>query len=125
MRETNIEWIIRGESFQMEENDARDDFPAILAHLIRQRNIAEQGALDRFLEPKLKDLADTFLLPEMAIATQRIFAAIDQGQTIGIFGDYDVDGVTSISVMRSILRAYGADPQYFVPQRSARSTVPH
>lgn len=119
MRETNIEWIIRGESFQMEENDARDDFPAILAHLIRQRNIAEQGALDRFLEPKLKDLADPFLLPEMAIATQRIFAAIDQGQTIGIFGDYDVDGVTSISVMRSILRAYGADPQYFVPQRSA------
>ena len=73
MRETNIEWIIRGESFQMEENDARDDFPAILAHLIRQRNIAEQGALDRFLEPKLKDLADPFLLPEMAIATQRIF----------------------------------------------------
>lgn len=119
MRETNTEWIIRGESFQMEENDAHDDFPAILAHLIRQRNIAEQGALDRFLDPKLKDLADPFLLPDMAIATERIFAAIDQGQRIGIFGDYDVDGVTSISVMRSILRAYGADPSYFVPQRSA------
>lgn len=119
MREKNTEWIIRGESFQMEENDARDGFPSILAHLIRQRNIAGHGDLERFLDPKLKDLADPFLLPDMAIATQRIFTAIDQGQRIGIFGDYDVDGVTSISVMRSILQAYSADPSYFVPQRSA------
>ena len=103
----------------MEENDARDGFPSILAHLIRQRNIAGHGDLDRFLDPKLKDLADPFLLPDMAIATQRIFTAIDQGQRIGIFGDYDVDGVTSISVIRSILQAYSADPAYFVPQRSA------
>lgn len=119
MRESNIEWIIRGESFQMEENDLHDDFPAILAHLIRQRNIAGDGALERFLEPKLKDLSDPFLLPDMALATQRIFDAIDRRQRIGIFGDYDVDGVTSITVMRSILMTYGADPLYFVPQRSA------
>ncbi|MFM2171438.1 MAG: single-stranded-DNA-specific exonuclease RecJ [Verrucomicrobiota bacterium] len=119
MRESNIEWIIRGESFQMEENDLHDDFPAILAHLIRQRNIADQGSLDRFLDPKLKDLADPFLMPEMREATNRIFQALDSGQSIGIFGDYDVDGVTSITVMRSILRAYGAEPKYFVPQRSA------
>lgn len=103
----------------MEENDLQDDFPAILAHLIRQRNIAGHGALERFLEPKLKDLADPFLLPDMVLATNRIFDAIDRHQRIGIFGDYDVDGVTSITVMRSILRAYGADPLYFVPQRSA------
>ncbi len=119
MRESNVEWIIRGESFHMEENDLHDDFPAILAHLIRQRNIAGQGALERFLEPKLKDLADPFLLPDMDLATNRIFDAIDRHERIGIFGDYDVDGVTSITVMRSILRAYGADPLYFVPQRSA------
>jgi single-stranded-DNA-specific exonuclease len=103
----------------MDDNDLSDDFPSILAHLIRQRNIAELGSLDRFLDPKLKDLADPFLLPEMRKATARIFQAVDQGQKIGIFGDYDVDGVTSITVMRSILRAYGAEPQYFVPQRSA------
>lgn len=103
----------------MDENDLHDDFPAILAHLIRQRNIAGQGALERFLEPKLRDLADPFLLPDMALAINRIFDAIDRQQRIGIFGDYDVDGVTSITVMRSILRAYGANPFYFVPQRSA------
>jgi single-stranded-DNA-specific exonuclease len=119
MRESNVEWIIRGESFHMEENGLHDDFPAILTHLIRQRNIAGHGALEKFLEPKLKDLADPFLLPDMSLATNRIFDAIDRHQRIGIFGDYDVDGVTSITVMRSILRAYGADPLYFVPQRSA------
>ena len=119
MQSLKIEWVIRGESFQMLEHDQADDFPAILTHLIRQRNIADLGSLDRFLEPKLKDLADPFLLPEMSLATKRIFAAIDGGESIGIFGDYDVDGVTSITVMRSILTAYGADPKYFVPQRSA------
>ena len=119
MQQLKIEWIIRGESFQMQEHDLADDFPAILTHLIRQRNIADLESLDRFLEPKLKDLADPFLLPEMSLATKRIFEAIDRGESIGIFGDYDVDGVTSITVMRSILRAYGADPKYFVPQRSA------
>lgn len=119
MGKTNIEWILRGESFQMEGSDADDDFPAILTHLIRQRNIADLGSLERFLDPKLKDLADPFLLPDMELAVARIFSAIDQKETIGIFGDYDVDGVTSISVMRSILRAYGAEPKFFVPQRSA------
>ncbi len=103
----------------MEENGADNDFPAILIHLIRQRNIAELSSIERFLDPKLKDLADPFLLPDMNIAVARLFEAIDRKEKIGIFGDYDVDGVTSISVMRSILRAYGAEPKFFVPQRSA------
>ena len=112
-------WMIRGESFQMDENGAATDFPAILAHLIKQRNIIGSDDLERFLDPKLKDLADPFLLPDMRLCVQRIFQAVDAKQKICIFGDYDVDGVTSITVMRSILRAYGIEPEYFVPQRSA------
>jgi single-stranded-DNA-specific exonuclease len=119
MDQTNIEWVLRGEAFYMNESESDDAFPAILTHLIRQRNIAGHASLDRFLDPRLKDLADPFLLPEMDRAVARIFTAIDQGQRIGIFGDYDVDGVTSITVTRSILKAYGAEPSYFVPQRSA------
>lgn len=111
--------MIRGESFQMDENGAATDFPAILAHLIKQRNIIGSDDLERFLDPKLKDLADPFLLPDMRLCVQRIFQAVDAKQKICIFGDYDVDGVTSITVMRSILRAYGIEPEYFVPQRSA------
>lgn len=103
----------------MDESDLTSDFPSILAHLIRQRNIAGSHDLEKFLEPKLKDLSDPFLMPEMHAAVERIFSALDRGQSICIFGDYDVDGVTSISVMRSILRAYGCEPKFFVPQRSA------
>ncbi len=116
---TPVEWVIRGESFQMDGNGSATDFPAILAHLIRQRNIVGSEDLERFLDPKLKDLSDPFRMPDMEIAVQRLFESIDRGESISIFGDYDVDGVTSISVMRSILRAYGVEPKYFVPQRSA------
>lgn len=119
MQEESTEWVIRGESFHMDESDSATDFPSILAHLIRQRNIVGSDDLERFLEPKLKDLSDPFLMPEMPLAVERILAALDGGQRICIFGDYDVDGVTSISVMCSILRAYGGEPQFFVPQRSA------
>lgn len=119
MQDETTEWVIRGESFQMDEGDSSSGFPAILAHLIRQRNIVGSDDLARFLEPKLKDLSDPFLLPNMAKAVERIFFAIDQKQQVCIFGDYDVDGVTSITVMNSILHAYGCEPSYFVPQRSA------
>ncbi|MEN9992364.1 MAG: single-stranded-DNA-specific exonuclease RecJ [Verrucomicrobiota bacterium] len=119
MRWADVEWILRGESFQMDESDSTKDFPAILEHLVRQRNIALENSLDRFLDPKLKDLSDPFLLPEMDLAVARLFTAIDQGQSIGIFGDYDVDGVTSISVIYDALRQYGIEPRYFVPQRSS------
>ena len=50
-----VEWVIRGESFQMDGNGSATDFPAILAHLIRQRNIVGSEDLERFLDPKLKE----------------------------------------------------------------------
>ena len=53
----------------------------------------------------------------MRLAVNRILLAIDQGQKICIFGDYDVDGVTSIALMRRILMAYGLVPRYFIPRR--------
>ena len=119
MSEGVKEWMIRGTSFQMDKNESATDFPAILTHLIKQRNIIGSEDLERFLDPKLKDLADPFLLPDMQLCVQRIFAAVDAKQKVCIFGDYDVDGVTSITVIRSILRAYGIEPDFFVPQRSA------
>jgi single-stranded-DNA-specific exonuclease len=119
MPEAPTEWILRGESFQMNESDSATGFPPILEHLIRQRKIVHSDDLSRFLDPKLKDLCDPMLLPEMLTAITRIFQAIDRKENVCIFGDYDVDGVTSITVMNSILRAYGMDPSYFVPRRSS------
>ena len=92
-------------------------FPAILAHLIRQRGLADEGAIEDYLHPKLRDLADPFLIPGMRAAVERVLLAVDRGEHVCIYGDYDVDGVTSITLMRLLLQAYGLEPRTFIPKR--------
>lgn len=119
MRAQPFRWIPRGEPFQDEENGSPRSFPPILEHLIRQRGLPEGVDLEGYLRPRLRDLADPFLIPDMRAAVERILHAVDQGQKICIFGDYDVDGVASITLMRRILMAYGLEPRHFIPRRGA------
>src|SRR5438874_7024626 len=70
-----------------------------------------------FLRPRLKSLSDPFLLPNMEAAVARICAALDRRERIVLFGDYDVDGVTSLALLAETLRAYGATPDLFLPLR--------
>ncbi len=119
MVSVTMEWVLRAGGQPVNDEQNFGKFPDILRALIRQRNIVGSENLQKFLDPKLKDLADPFLLPDMHAAVERILRAVDAGEKILIFGDYDVDGVTSITVMHRILRAYGLQPQFFVPRRSA------
>lgn len=119
MRAQPFQWIPRGEPFRDEGTSSADGFPAILEHLIRQRGLSCDDAIESFLRPKLRDLADPFLLPEMDRAVARVFQAVDLGESVCIFGDYDVDGVTSITLVRRILAAYGLQARHFVPHRSS------
>lgn len=73
--------------------------------------------IEGFLNPRLRDLADPFLIPGMEGAVTRVLQAVDRKESVCIFGDYDVDGVTSITVMRRILHAYGIEPRHFIPHR--------
>src|SRR5437016_14209424 len=70
-----------------------------------------------FLQPRLKSLSDPFLLPNMKAAVTRILVALDRRERIVLFGDYDVDGVTSLALLAETLRAYGAIPDLFLPSR--------
>src|SRR5438270_8402556 len=70
-----------------------------------------------FLQPRLKSLSDPFLLPNMEAAVARILAALDRHERIVLFGDYDVDGVTSLALLAETLRAYGTTPDLFLPLR--------
>jgi single-stranded-DNA-specific exonuclease len=88
-----------------------------LEHLILQRGLPEGMDLEGYLHPKLRDLADPFLIPEMHLAVARILLAADRQEKVCIYGDYDVDGVTSITLMQQILRAYGLEPRHFIPRR--------
>ncbi|MFP6881596.1 MAG: single-stranded-DNA-specific exonuclease RecJ [Roseibacillus sp.] len=111
-----IEWIVKEapEGFAPGNNS---DLPHILSLLLAQRGYTEEAELDRFLRPRLRDLHDPFELPEMDIAVQRILQAVDAGEPTCVFGDYDVDGITSVTIMRRVLSAYGLEVQAFIPVR--------
>src|SRR4051812_9378485 len=79
-----------------------------VAELLCRRGFATPELASPFLEPRLKSLSDPFLLPNMETAVQRLLAAIDAGERIVLYGDYDVDGVTSLAIFTRVLQAYGA-----------------
>jgi single-stranded-DNA-specific exonuclease len=88
-----------------------------VARLLLRKGFANRDEVQAFLQPRLKRLSDPFLLPDMEIAVARIFAALDRHERIVLFGDYDVDGVTSLALLAETLRAYGASPDLFLPLR--------
>ena len=88
-----------------------------VAELLCRRGF-DAAACQRFLEPQLKTLSDPFLLPNMEAAVSGILAAIDRRERIVLYGDYDVDGVTSLALLTHALRAYGAAPECFLPMRA-------
>src|SRR5947199_9180377 len=79
-----------------------------------RKGFASADEVERFLHPRLKSLSDPFLLPNMQAAVDRILDALDHHEHIVLFGDYDVDGVTSLVLLAEILRAYGAVSALFL-----------
>jgi single-stranded-DNA-specific exonuclease len=88
-----------------------------VARILAGRGIAQGDALDGFLAPRLDRMHDPFLLPDMETAVDRLAAAIRGGEAIGIFGDYDVDGVTGSAILTEFLRACGATVYPYLPDR--------
>jgi single-stranded-DNA-specific exonuclease len=82
-----------------------------------RKGFASAREVETFLRPRLSSLSDPFLLPNMQAAVDRILDAVDRNQRVVLFGDYDVDGVTSLALLAEILRAYGAAPDLFLPLR--------
>ena len=91
--------------------------PRSVAELLVRRGFSAPEDAARFLDPRLKSLSDPFLLPQMEAAVERILAAVDRGERIALYGDYDVDGVTSLTLLARVLRALGAQPECFLPSR--------
>jgi single-stranded-DNA-specific exonuclease len=73
--------------------------------------------VQNFLQPRLKSLSDPFLLPQLEAAVSRLLKALDGQERVVLFGDYDVDGVTSLALLSEVLRAYGGVPELFLPSR--------
>jgi single-stranded-DNA-specific exonuclease len=96
---------------------ARLNIPPLLTQCLLNRSFSEPPAIEKFLQPRLKDLADPFLLPDMAVAVERLLRAREQNEPLVIFGDYDVDGVTSTALLLEVLRALGWQVDFYLPNR--------
>ncbi len=90
---------------------------ALLAQCLANRGLTERSRAADFLEPRLKQLRDPFLLPNMAAAVTRLFLARSRGESLVIFGDYDVDGVSSTALLTEVFSTLGWVLHHFLPHR--------
>ncbi len=89
-----------------------------MATLLVNRGIKRKQEIQVFLEPTRNDFHDPFLMPDMKLAVDRIEKAIQQNEKIIIYGDYDVDGVTSITVLKKFLTQRGmTNVGFYIPKR--------
>ncbi|WP_299118653.1 single-stranded-DNA-specific exonuclease RecJ [uncultured Tenacibaculum sp.] len=89
----------------------------VLAKILVQRNIDTFDKAKLFFRPNLNDLHDPFLMKDMNIAVQRIEEAINKGENILVYGDYDVDGTTAVSLMSSYLKTIHPNISTYIPDR--------
>ncbi len=89
----------------------------LLAQCLANRNLTEPNRAADFLEPRLRQLSDPFLLPNMAEAVARLFLARRRSEPLVIFGDYDVDGVTATALLTEVLGALGWAVNQYLPHR--------
>lgn len=93
------------------------NLPPAIARVLAARGIRDEAEADAFLNPRLSALGDPFALPDLDRAVERIWRAVDAGERIAVFGDYDVDGVASAALATRLLRALGAHATPFLPLR--------
>ena len=89
----------------------------LLAQCLLNRGLSEPEPITRFLQPRLKDLTDPFLLPNMRVAVDRLVRARAGGERVVLFGDYDVDGVTATALLTEVLSALGWTVDHYLPHR--------
>ena len=89
----------------------------LLATILVNKNITDEKVLSKFLHPTRNDFYDPFLMPDMELAVNRILKAIENKEKIIIYGDYDADGITSITVLKSFFKDLGIEVDSYIPNR--------
>ena len=89
----------------------------LVATCLINRGIVTTEAADAFLDPRLRSLSDPMLLPDIRLAIDRLFLARERNEPLVIFGDYDVDGVTSTAILTEVLTTLGWQCSQYLPHR--------
>jgi single-stranded-DNA-specific exonuclease len=110
-------WLVKPAAEGAAELATETGLPTLLTHLLTQRGINTAEKARDFLVPKLASLGDPRMLPDMPAAVIRLLRAVDEKQRVVLYGDYDVDGVTSMALLYLVLEAYGLNAKLFLPSR--------
>jgi len=112
-------WVIKeaGDNVVVKQLMRSLDVPHSLANFMVQRGITNIEEARAFFKPSLENLHDPFLMKDMNIAVDRISSAIYKNEKILIYGDYDVDGTTSVALIYSFLRNIYPNIDFYIPDR--------
>ena len=102
---------------KIEEISKKYNLNKLLSTILVNRNIVTEEEIRLFLEPTRNDFHNPFLIKDMDIAINRIIKAIENKEKVTIYGDYDVDGITSITVLKSFLNDRGLEVSQYIPNR--------
>ena len=109
--------IYQVEEEKIEEFIKKYNLNKLLATILVNRGITEEKQIYKFLNPKRNDFYNPYEMPDMDIAVKRIVKAIKNQEKTIIYGDYDVDGITSVTVLKSFLVERGLDIAEYIPNR--------
>lgn len=119
MIDAKKEW----QEIELSENEYLDElieetgFPKIVLQILMERGYDSLEAINNFLDPDARGLYDPNFMHDMELGVDRIQQAIMNGEKIVIYGDYDVDGITSTALMYETLEELGAEVEYYIPDR--------
>ena len=114
----NKKWqIYETDENKIDEMVEKYNLNRLLATILVNRNIVNEEDIKLFLEPTRKDFHDPFMMIDMRKAVKRIRKAIENKEAVTIYGDYDVDGITSITVLKSFLKDVGLEVSTYIPNR--------
>lgn len=115
----NKRWVYKPEADQQETEALAEalNINHLLAKLLINRGIKNFDQAKKFFRPELESLYDPFRMKDMNRAIERIEKAIQHNEKIMVFGDYDVDGTTSVALVYSFLKRYSNNLEYYIPDR--------
>ncbi len=114
----NKKWqIYEVDEEKVEKLSQKYNLNKLLSTILVNRNIVNEEDIRLFLKPTRNDFHNPFLITDMEIAIKRIIEAIDKKERVTIYGDYDVDGITSITVLKSFLKDRGLEVSQYIPNR--------
>jgi single-stranded-DNA-specific exonuclease len=111
------DWLIAPPSEAREDLARGLRISPIVAQVLANRGVTDVETARQFLKPQLADILPPEALPGAVAAAERIAAAVKAGKKIVLFGDYDVDGITGVSILWHCLRLAGAEPGFYIPHR--------